>query len=271
MKNSPGAKPLPCLQSSALSCAAPSAISICHNKPPLSQAGNYRFRSRTAAGSISRQELSSPDTRALPGEPSLAFIACGSRDSLGIHNAGDFICQLHSHIFTTWITDLHCSQAALCALQRLGINIWLCVQQKGAQMVWGVTGKCLLNSKWEHCWTVKICPVVCGSQVWGWTIKGQLPPPQSPSQFSCSLNPLQAELSVHDRPVTHKREGSTKLQADFKWALIEVTRRELSIVRVSYNSNKQSSLKNDVCIPLQHSTHQVSAENIKVSPHPTHN
>lgn len=49
MKNSPGAKPLPCLQSSALSCGAQSAISICHNKPPLSQAGNYRFRSRTAA------------------------------------------------------------------------------------------------------------------------------------------------------------------------------------------------------------------------------
>lgn len=49
MKNSPGAKPLPCLQSSALSSAARSAISICHNKPPLSQAGNYRLRSRTAA------------------------------------------------------------------------------------------------------------------------------------------------------------------------------------------------------------------------------
>lgn len=94
-------------------------------------------------------------------------------------------------------------------------------------------------------------------------MKGQLPPPQNPSQF-CSLNPLQAELSVHDQPVTHKRKGSTKLQADFKWALIEVTRRELSIVRVSYNSNKQSSLKNDVCIPQQHSTLQVSVENIKV-------
>lgn len=125
--------------------------------------------------------------------------------------------------------------------------------------------KCLLNSKWEHCWTVKICPVVRASQVWWWAIKGQLPPP---SQFSCSLNPPQAELSVHDQPVTHKREGSTKLQADFKGALIEVTRRELSIVRVSYNSNKQSSLKNDVCIPLQHSTHQVSVENIKVPPTP---
>lgn len=104
--------------------------------------------------------------------------------------------------------------------------------------------------------------------VWGWTIKGQLPPPQNPSQFFCSLKPVQAELSVHDQPVTHKRKGSTKLQADFKWALIEVTRRELSIVRVSYNSNKQSSLKNDVCIPQQHSTHQVSVENIKVTPTP---
>lgn len=49
MKNSPGAKPFPCLQSSALSSAGLSAISICHNKPPLSHAGNYRFRSRTAA------------------------------------------------------------------------------------------------------------------------------------------------------------------------------------------------------------------------------
>lgn len=150
MKNSPGAKPLPCLQSSALSSAARSATSICHNKPPLSHAGNYRFRSRTAAridfmslqpwlAPLKQGSSSSRDTRA-PGMGaqhwlSLAFIACGSRDSLGIHNVGDFICQLHSHIFTTWITDLHCSQAALCGLQRLGINIWLCIQQKGAQMV----------------------------------------------------------------------------------------------------------------------------------------
>lgn len=149
MKNSPGAKALPCLQSSALSSAARSAISICHNKPPLSQAGNYRFRSRTAPGSISCRELRSPDTRA-PARGaqrwlSLAFIACGSRDSLGIHSGGDFICQLHSHIFTTWITELHRSQAALCALQRSGINIWLCIQQKGAQMVWGATAEVFIK------------------------------------------------------------------------------------------------------------------------------
>lgn len=149
MKSSPGAKPLPRLQSSALYSAALSAISLCHNKRPLSRAGNYRFRSRTAAriDFISlqpwlaplKQGSSSSDTRAagMGAQPwlSLAFIACGSRNSLGIHNVGDFICQLHSHIFTTWITDLCCSQAALCGVQRLGINIWSCIQQQGAQMV----------------------------------------------------------------------------------------------------------------------------------------
>lgn len=150
MKNSPGAKPLPCLQSSALYSAALSAISICHNKPPLSHAGNYRLRSRTAAridfislqpwlaplkqGSSGSRDTGAPGMGTQP-RLSLALTACGSRDSLGIHNVGDFICQLHSHIFTTWITDLRYSEAALCGVQRLGINIWSCIQQKGAQMV----------------------------------------------------------------------------------------------------------------------------------------
>lgn len=73
MKNSPGAKALPCLQSSALSSAARSAISICHNKPPLSQAGNYRFRSRTAPGSISWQGAQQPwHPSSCEGSPALA-------------------------------------------------------------------------------------------------------------------------------------------------------------------------------------------------------
>lgn len=56
-------------------------------------------------GCLHSSRAARADTRA-PGmgaQPclSLAFLACGSRDSLGIHHVGDFICQLHSHIFTT--------------------------------------------------------------------------------------------------------------------------------------------------------------------------
>lgn len=80
---------------------------------------------------------------------------------------------------------------------------------------------------------------------------------QAPSQF-CSLNPLQAPSYPSMASQSQRKEkGSTKLQANFKRALIEVTRRELSIVNASYNSNKQSSLKNDACIPKKHSACQV--------------
>lgn len=97
----------------------------------------------------------------------------------------------------------------------------------------------------------------------------QTPSSTKPKSILLFIKPSAGnKLSVCDQPVTHKRKGSTKLQANFKWTLIEVTRRELSVVRVSYNSNKQSSLRNYTCIPKKRSTCQVSGKNIKVPPAP---